>query len=185
MLPAKMLPAKRNPRSFVRAIPIASRGACVVASSTLMALMTIVLSVGMVGRADAAITLSATDAGFVTELYGNLAGGPSTPLGSVSISAADDSTTLSIPLDPGGITYLNDFVGGAVMIGGSVPTALPKGGPLDTPQQPFGSTGPDIPGGDSLTPKLVLTVVPEPGSLTLVTCALFGLNALRRRRQWN
>jgi len=119
--------------------------------------------------------------GVATALYGNLAGGPPTPLGSVSISAADDSTILLIPLDPGGITYLNDFVGGAIVIGGSVPTVVLPG----TPQQPFGGTGPDIPAGDPLTPKLVLTVVPEPGSLTLVTCALFGLNALRRRRMWN
>ena len=36
-----------------------------------------------------------------------------------------------------------------------------------TPQQPFGFTGPDIPGGDPLTPKFGLTLVPEFGSANL------------------
>jgi len=115
--------------------------------------------------------------GVATALYGNLAGGPSTPLASTSISAADDATTLSIALDPAGVGFLNGFLGGIVVLGGSVPTAIPPG----TPQQPFGLTGPDIPGGDPLTPSLTLTFVPEPGLAPLVALALSGLAGVARR----
>ncbi len=42
--------------------------------------------------------------------------------------------------------------GGLVLLGGSVSSVVLPG----TPQQPFGFTGPDIPGGDPLTPTLTL-----------------------------
>ena len=108
-----------------------------------------------------------------------LAGGPPTPLGSTSISAADDGTTLSIALDAAGVGFWNGFLGGVVVIGGSVPTVVGTG----TPQQPFGMTGPDIAGGDLLTPSLVLTLVPEPGTGTLVVLGLLALGMRARRRR--
>jgi hypothetical protein len=110
-------------------------------------------------------------------LYANLAGGPG-PFGSILISPADDGAILSIPLGPGGVDYLNALAGGPVLLGGTVVTIDPAAG---FPQQPFGFTGPDIPGGDLLTPTLVLTVVPAPAA----GCALLaplGAVATRRRR---
>ena len=117
--------------------------------------------------------------GVAMALYGNLAGGPPTPLGSTSVSAADDATILSIALDPAGVGFLNSFLGGIVVIGGSVPTAVGTG----TPQQPFGFTAPDIPGGDPLTPSLVLTLVPEPGTATLIALGLMALAGGGRRKR--
>jgi hypothetical protein len=121
--------------------------------------------------------------GVAGALYGNIEGFSGLPLASAVISSADDSTTLSIPIDLPGIAYLNDFSGGPVVLGGVVSTVV-LGGLPDFPQQPFGGTGPDIPGGDPLTPKLVLTIVPEPTTALLLASGLAGLaaTALRRRR---
>lgn len=110
-------------------------------------------------------------------LYANLEGGPG-PFGVTTISSLDDGTVLSIPIGPAGVDYLNAFADGLAMIGGKVVTAPPP----DFPQQPFGFTGPDIPGGDPLTPILSLTIVPEPASaaLLLLACAAhFGLRRVR------
>lgn len=109
-------------------------------------------------------------------LHGNLSGDP-TPLGSVMISPADDGSMVSIALGPFGLAYLNALAGGPVLLGGSVPTALPPA----SPQQPFGFTGLDIPGGDPLTPTLVLEVVPEPASLWLLAVSALALSTSRGR----
>ena len=114
-----------------------------------------------------------------TALYGNIAGGPVTPLGSTVITSADDSTTLTIALDPAGVAFLNTFLGGIVVIGGSVSSVIPPG----TPQQPFGFTGPDIPGVDPLTPTLDITLVPEPGTAILVAMGLTVLGRMARQRR--
>lgn len=108
-------------------------------------------------------------------MYGNIAGGAG-PLGVAAITAADDGTILSIPLMPAGIAYLNSMLGGMAILGGTVTTAPPPG----TPQQPFGFTGPDIPGGDPLTPYLEVTYVPEPASLA--SLAIGALALLRQSR---
>lgn len=114
--------------------------------------------------------------GVAMGLHGNLGGGP-TPFGGAIISTGDDGSTLSIMLDAGGIAYLNSFLGGSVLIAGFVPTAIPPA----SPQQPFGLTGPDIPGGDPLTPTLTVTI-PEPGTLALALLGTGALVTLRRRQ---
>jgi len=110
-------------------------------------------------------------------LHGNLSAAP-VELGSVTISAADDGMTLSIAFGPAGLDYLNSFAGGMVLIGGTVPTSPPP----DFPQQPFGFTGPDIPGGDPLTPALLVEVVPEPGTMALLGLGAIMVGRKRRRR---
>jgi hypothetical protein len=82
---------------------------------------------------------------------------------------ADD--IVSIFFSPAGIGYLNSFLGTSVVLGGKVSTAPP---PV-FPQSVFGGTGPDIAGGNPLTPKLFLTFVPEASAALMA--ALAGLLA--------
>ena len=119
------------------------------------------------GPADPLITAAST-------LYTKLADGPF--LGGLVISSAADSSFIDIALTPGGLGYLNSFLGSTVILGGMVPTAVG----LPSPQQPFGGTGPDsFPG--SKTPKLTVTTVPEP-TAALILLGTFSLAAARRRR---
>lgn len=111
--------------------------------------------------------------GVAMAMHGNIAGGTG-PLGVAAITPADDGTILSIPFTPAGVAHLNGMLGGMAILGGTVTTATPPG----TPQQPFGFTGPDIPGGDPLIPYLEVTYVPEPASSLLL--ALGGLLLSRR-----
>lgn len=111
--------------------------------------------------------------GVAMAMHDNIAGGAG-PLGAAAITFADDGVLLSIPLMPAGVAYLNGMLGGMAILGGTVTTAPPPG----TPQQPFGLTGPDLPGGDPLTPHLEVTYVPEPASLFLL--AIGGLILSRR-----
>ncbi len=112
------------------------------------------------------------------DLYTKLADGPLT-LASATLAAADDGMTLAMPITPGGLGYLNLFVGGPLVLGGKLVTAVPP----DTPQSVFGYTGPAIPLGDPLTPMLMITYVPEPSTGTLaLLAAVFAWSALRRRR---
>lgn len=115
--------------------------------------------------------------GVATGLYGNIASSPMI-FGGAMISALDDDTELTISLSAGGVGYLNAFAGGKAFLGGKVLSAPP---PL-FPQQPFGLTGPDIPGGDPLTPMLLLTVIPESrGAMcTGVGLMMIGLIGIRR-----
>ena len=64
------------------------------------------------------------------------------------VTAGADDSFITIPITPGGVAYLNAFLGMKFVLGGLVPTAMPPA----SPQQPFGGTGPDIPGGDPKTP---------------------------------
>lgn len=117
-------------------------------------------------------------------LYGNIEGGIGTLLASEVITSAVDDSLITIDLLPAGVDYLNIMSGGVVMLGGSVSSIAPG---LGTPQQPFGFTGPDIPGGDPLTPMLVLTTAEAPGApaplpatLLLMLVGLAGLRLARR-----
>ena len=115
-------------------------------------------------------------------LYGNIEGSPLPPLATAIIDASMDFTTISIPFTD--LAYLNGFIGGPVILGGTVPTATAP----DTPQQPFGFTGPDLTTpGDPTAPMLVLTLAstatpaPEPGTLVLAGLSLAGVGWVRRR----
>jgi len=102
-------------------------------------------------------------------------------LGGATVSAADDGTVVSIPITPGGLAYLDLFAGGALVLAGELPSATdPSPTPETESQLIFGFTGPDIPGGDPLTPTLDITFVPEPTSLVLL--GVGGLLLLQRRR---
>lgn len=110
--------------------------------------------------------------GMAASLYTKLADGP-IPLALTVISPATDGTTVALAFSPAGLTYLNGFVGSTLLLGGKVPTAMPPA----VPQSVFGFTGPDIAGGDPLTPMLMITTaVPEARALWLV--ALAGVVAL-------
>ena len=106
-------------------------------------------------------------------LYTKLADGP-LMLGAIGLTTAMDDTFVEITFSAAGVAYLSTFIGGSVVLSGLVPSAVPP----TFPQQPFGLTGPDIPGGDSKTPLLTLTTIPEPRSLLLV---LLATAAITRR----
>jgi len=114
------------------------------------------------------------------DLYMKLGDGPMV-LGSAVVSSTDDGTILSIPITPGGLGYISIFSGSTLVLAGELPSAVdPFPVPELTAQEIFGYTGPDIPGGDVLTPTLEVTFVPEPTSLALL--GLGGLLLTRRRR---
>jgi hypothetical protein len=113
--------------------------------------------------------------GAAATLYTKLADGPMF-LGGLVISAAADDSYIDIAFTSAGLGYLNTFLGTSVILGGKVPTAVPP----SFPQQPFGFTGPDIPGGDPKTPKLTLSTIPEPSAGLLVLAG--GALAFSRRR---
>lgn len=96
-------------------------------------------------------------------LYSKLADGPLV-LASALITSALDDSFIEIEFGAAGVAYLNTFLDGVLVLGGLVPSVDPP----PFPQQPFGGTGPDIPGGDPLTPVLMLTPVPEPTSVVLL-----------------
>ncbi len=60
---------------------------------------------------------------------------------------------------------------------------LSNGGQLGCDVALAGFTGPDIPGGDPLTPTLDVTLIPEPGTATLVALGLAGLGGMARQRR--
>ena len=113
-------------------------------------------------------------------LYPVLGDGPLL-LGGTITSPADDGTSLIIPITPGGLGYLDLFAGSSLVLAGSLTTATdPSPSPDVDSQLIFGFTGPDIPGGDPLTPTLEITFVPEPTSMVLL--GLGGLLLMKRRR---
>lgn len=97
------------------------------------------------------------------------------------ITSAMDSGFIDLVFTPSAVTFINGFLGAKVMLSGLVPTI--DGMPPMTPQQPFGFTGPDIPGGGPLTPKLILTPVPEPGPAPLLLLGGGTLLLILRRRR--
>ncbi|MBL8349119.1 MAG: PEP-CTERM sorting domain-containing protein [Burkholderiaceae bacterium] len=121
---------------------------------------------------DALVTAAAT-------LYGKLGDGAMVLGGTVLTKAMDDSF-VEIVLSPSAVGYLTGFAGGKLLLAGLVPSV--DGAPPAFPQQPFGFTGPDIPGGDPLTPMLLVTTVPEPAAGWLILAGGLALAGLRRRR---
>ncbi len=111
-------------------------------------------------------------------LYTKLADGPLV-LGTIGLIPAFDDSFVEIAFTPGGIGYLNLFLGETLILGGVSPSAMP---PV-FPQQPFGFTGPDIPGGDPKTPMLTLTTIPEPSPLLLVPAAVGAILLAAGRRR--
>lgn len=113
-------------------------------------------------------------------LFGKLGAGTGV-LATADIGHADDSSFLSISFTPAGVALLNTLrlAHGPVILGGLVSSIDAGAG---SPQQPFGFTGPDIPGGDPMTPLLVLGLVPEPAGLLLMAAGLLAGWAWRRWR---
>jgi hypothetical protein len=111
-------------------------------------------------------------------MYTKLATGPA-PLAMAVLSPATDGMTIPLPFTPPGLSYLNSFLGGSVILGGLVPTAMPPA----TPQSVFGFTGPDITAGDPLTPMLEVTFIPEPGGAAVGIMGFFSLFAAERSRR--
>ena len=103
-------------------------------------------------------------------LYAVLGDGTLT-LGGIVLTPAADDSFVEITLGPAALAYLSAFAGGPVVLGGLVPSAEPPA----FPQQPFGFTGPDLPGGDPKTPLLVVTTIPEPATVALWLCGLLAL----------
>ena len=110
-------------------------------------------------------------------LYGGLGDGAAI-LATATLSAADNGSTISMSFTSDGLAYLNGFLGSAVVLAGSVPTAVP---PAPLPQEVFGFSGPDLAGSDPLAPKLVITTVPVPAAAWLFGQALGLLSWMRRR----
>ncbi len=107
-------------------------------------------------------------------LYTKLADGPLF-MGGLAIVSGLDDTTVEITITPGGLGYINTFLGGKLVLGGKVPTATAP----DFPQQPFGYTGTDTP-----TPILTITTVPEPSVSALLSLGAFvGASGFLRRRR--
>lgn len=121
---------------------------------------------------DALVSAAAT-------LYGKLGDGALVLGGTVLTKAMDDSF-VEIALSPAAVGHLSGFAGGKLLLAGLVPSV--DGAPPAFPQQPFGFTGPDIPGGDPLTPMLLVTTVPEPVAAWLLLAGGLALAGLRRRR---
>jgi hypothetical protein len=109
--------------------------------------------------------------------------------GSITVTVADEGSILTMPLTPAGITYLNLYAGGDVVLGGELTGLTTVGPPDDPPVYLFGFTSPVIPGvvpwsmgsvSPTPTPMLEI-VVPEPGIATLFGLSLALVFGVRRK----
>ena len=114
------------------------------------------------------------------DLYSLL--GDGTPLAGITTSSDDDGTFLTIDFTPAGIDYLNMFLGGPVLLAGSLPSV----DGVDTTELIFGFTGPDVTGfgggSPEFIPNLTVSTIPEPGTCILVLCGSVISFARRSRR---
>ena len=114
-----------------------------------------------------------------SDLYALL--GDGVPLAAITTSSDDDGTYLMIDFTPAGVEYLNMFLGGPVILAGSLPTV----DGIDTTELIFGFTGPDITGfgggSPEFIPKLTVTTIPEPSAGILF--AVVGLIIPMRRQR--
>jgi hypothetical protein len=126
-------------------------------------------------------------------LYGVLGDTKSTiaAFGTLTLSASSAGTTGSIAFTSTGLTYLNLFAGGRVVLAGILDSLDTAGAPDEDPDEyVYGFTAPVISGvvpwdmtgfTPTPTPELVLSVIPEPSSLLLTLGALI---VFVRRRRW-
>ena len=112
--------------------------------------------------------------------------GEITGLGAASFSEPDEGSDVPVPLSVDGVSYLNAFAGGEVVLGGEI-TTLDLTDGID--EVVFGFSSPLYPGvvtPDPIipvvtpTPFLALDVIPEPSSGLLALAG--GALLLRRRR---
>lgn len=98
--------------------------------------------------------------------------------GSVSISAADDGTTIAIDLNTQALAALNSAEGTSFAIGGALNEFL-----VDPMVFSGSGNGQPNPGDGATTLDLqIASAVPEPATWMLMTAALFGLGFAVRRR---
>ncbi len=128
-----------------------------------------------------AVTLAMGIYGSVSDTLGALP-----DFGMVTMSMADDGTTVTVPLSSEGLAYLNAGLGGLVVFGGEVSSVTP---PLPIPQAVFGLTEPTF-----TSPKamiMITTADPPPalvpalseGLAVLLTVMLLILGAAVVRRR--
>ena len=115
----------------------------------------------------------------LTGVFADLGSGVS--YGSGVFSAADVNSIVPIGLNAAALADLNGAAGGLFALGGAVTSLRPNPGPFPTPvtESVFGSAS-------AANPRhLVLTLIPEPGTLALLgsgTLILLGCGWRRRRR---
>ncbi len=111
------------------------------------------------------------------------------PLGTVVVTEADEDSMIEIALTPFGVSYLNAFAGGKVVLGGFLEGLTTVGPPDDSPVYLFGFTSPVIDGvvswdlssiSPTPTPVLKISTIPEP-STAVVVCLTLGVGLTYRR----
>lgn len=112
--------------------------------------------------------------------------------GSVAILPTAAGTTIEIPLTSTGISYLNLYAGGEVVLAGEIAGVASLTGLPDTPPIfLFGSSSPVISGvvpwsmdgvTPTPTPTLSLATVPEPNSILLTGVLVIAVSIRKRKR---
>jgi hypothetical protein len=108
-----------------------------------------------------------------TDIFADLGSG--VPYGSQVVSAEDNGRVVTIGLNPSGVADLNRAVGGLFAVGGTLTTLRPGG---TQNELVFAATHVGAP-----TRQLVVTLIPEPGTLTLLGTGALGLLGCGRRRK--
>ena len=106
-------------------------------------------------------------------------------LAEVEVFSTDVDTFVEVPFSPAGIMYLEEIIGmdSPLVLGGAVSTAMIPTDPTGdgalapVPQSLFGFTDVTTP-----TPVLSITLVPEPATFSILTCAALYATTRRRNR---